>query len=681
MSIRASNNTKNHSSQHNSAQSTVTELPSASGVLDDPLRFFTHHPHRPRFVDLTTLRDGEKKPPARNGDRLGTFRGRPELIGELAPAIRDQVVHLAPHSVTHLLNSVRTWWRLFDAMEAADAGIQVVASVAHLTDLHRQYAHDSEMDREAFSVFLRLVNITRAALGLRRLHWDSPEKRDVNRHLPPQWQTNLVRHKLKHRWLAAVERWEIADALREKGTPLVNRKTDAAIYEEQARLLHNYQYFDAVIARTGHARPSQEQFFIDVRRSSFYRRGLNMFEMVRGSYPDSDDIRAAFHLCLATTGWNPAVLLSLDVNEACLESHPKNPSRYVLRGRKARAGGSEQVTEGLFKTRGGAGFILRTLMERTAPLREQLNNELLILQARLEGASESSGDVVKIRKRVMALREAVRSPWLCVSRKFRIHWLHDRNFSHSVEKVTSSYLRDFIIKINECSPEDKKISLFTASDLRDAYAANVYRASGGSVLAVMKALGHRHVKTTSIYLNNNLLRDEHRKLFDTFSWALWEKAVTHGRIDSTVLAHWSRYGEVTPEHSERLCNYRELLRSRLGIGCKDPLHPPKHIAPDFEPDGESMCSVQRCTLCTENAVIFPESLPGLCKRLVELRQLRASMGVGAFLESSFLTELENTELALLAFDADEVAQQIRTWEGRVASGAHRIIQFDGSEGQ
>ncbi|WP_230753315.1 hypothetical protein, partial [Ralstonia solanacearum] len=105
----------------------------------------------------------------------------------------------------------------------------------------------------------------------------------------------------------------------------------------------------------------------------------------------------------------------------------------------------------------------------------------------------------------------------------------------------------------------------------------------------------------------------------------------------------------------------------------------RHIAPAFKPDGKSMCSVQRCTLCLENAVILPESLPGLCKRLAELRYIRASMGVGPFLESTFPEELENTELALLAFDEKDVRQLTEDWERRIASGEHRVIEFDGAE--
>jgi hypothetical protein len=52
------------------------------------------------------------------------------------------------------------------------------------------------------------------------------------------------------------------------------------------------------------------------------------------------------------------------------------------------------------------------------------------------------------------------------------------------------------------------------------------------------------------------------------------------------------------------------------------------------------------------------------------------MSVTAFQESSFLKELDNTELALIAFDAQESTQLLEEWERRIESGAHRVIEFD-----
>jgi hypothetical protein len=79
----------------------------------------------------------------------------------------------------------------------------------------------------------------------------------------------------------------------------------------------------------------------------------------------------------------------------------------------------------------------------------------------------------------------------------------------------------------------------------------------------------------------------------------------------------------------------------------------------------------------EHAVILPESLPGLSKRLAELRHLRAQMSVAAFQMSSFLEEMENTELALMAFAAEDRDRLLGDWSDRIRIGKHRVAEYDG----
>ncbi len=680
MSIRSNKNSKNQLPRF-ATIALVTEPQSATPrMLESELCFYTSHDKKPCFVDLTIFRDGEKICSNNSGLWHGPFRGRAELIEELEPAFRDQVSPLAESSVNNNLFTLRYWWRIFDAVEAADSSIQIVTSTAHLSDIHRQYAIDSGMSRAHFNIFVRLVNTTRVALKLRELHWIPPaEDEDVNRHLPPQWQTKFIRHKLKNRWLCVLDRWALADSLREKGAPLVTQDAAPGEYAQHLRLLRNYQHFDFIASAVEHPRPTQEQLLPGSSPGIFFNRGYSILEMISGRYPDGEDIRAAFYLCLATTGWNPAVILGLDVNdESFLTPHPKDPNRYVLRGTKARAKDSEQLNEGLYKSIGGAGFILRTLIARTAPLREQLRKELIECQHRYTRAGNTPEVSRDLWKRIIKLEQGIRSPWLFVSKTHvGIFWLHDRNYANGVRNKTDSYLADLITNLNKNQPEDRQLTLITATDFRDAYAARVYQVSGGSVLAVMKALSHRRLKSTSIYLTNTLLREEHRKLFSTLSNGLWADIEKNGRVDPTILAMLSRHGPATAEQHERLDEYRTLMRSRIGVGCKDPWNPPKHIDPNFEPDGESLCSVHRCTLCLENAVLLLESMPGLCRRLAELRYLQATMSIGAFLASSYPQEMENTELALLLFNASAVAEHLSEWENRIANGTHRVVEFDG----
>lgn len=673
MGLRAVSNTKDQLPLKNIAPTLVPRVelhPKNTGSL----KFFTEHPTKPTEVDLTVFANGEKSNPRRTkgGTWSGPFSGRPELIQELLPALHDRLLPLAEQSVTAYTSMLRSWWRLLDGVEAQLPSLAPVASISQITDVHRQRAFDIGMRRLPFSNFLSLVNATRAAKGMRQLFWIPPEDKGAKRTLPPPWQTDYVRHALKHHWFATLDRWHTADALRAASV--------AADTPELERLALNYRHFDAVVKRTGKARPTLDDISSGFSLRRFYKTGLNLNDMLQGSFPTGDDIRAVFHLCLATTGWNPAVLLKLDVTEQFVEAHPKDPGRFILRSTKARAGGTEQLTEGLFKTQSGAGFVVQALLARTAPLRAELQQELAQCKEQLDAVDASAGgdDVGKLRKRIAALEQGVRSVWLFTSMTSTgVQWLDDYNFAKSLGTDSSRYLGQFIADLNKKLPSDRQLVSINASDLRDVYAARVYRATGGSVLAVMKALGHRNVNTTVNYLTNTLLKEEHRRLFATFHEALWTEIESSGRVDPTVIAKVSRDGSVTPEERRRLADYRVLMTSRVGTKCKDPLNPPRHIAPDFVSDGQAMCHVQRCTLCLEHAIVTPESLPGLSRRAAELRHLRGQMSVGAFQESSFLEELGNTELALLGFEASEVEQRTSAWTALLASGEVRVAEFDG----
>jgi hypothetical protein len=602
VSIRSNLNRKDHLREQ--ARVFTLAVESAPPVSEEPLRFVTAHPSKPTLVDLRAFAAGKDDVRAQGKLWKGPFSGRPELIAEMAPAIQDHLLPLAEKSVAQFMNALRTWWRLFDALEATLPPEAILRSTTQLTELHRQRALDQGMDRLTYGNFLLLANKTRAALGFKQLFWQRPEQATRTHYLPQKWQTDLVRHELKHRWFAIVSRLDAGGA----------------------------------------------------------------------SFPNGDDIRCAFQLCLANTGWNPAVFLSLNVDDPFIEEHPKDPTRYILRGFKDR-GGSEQVSKGLFKSQGGAGFMLRFLVENTLPLRNQLKQELKQSREDLEsGNPKNTEERLALQERVRALERGIRSLWLFVSPVGKgIHWLGDDNYNRR------DYLSSVIADINKRQPADKQLARLTPGDFRDAYAARIYHSSGGSILAVMRALNHKRIDTTGVYLDNTLLKEEHAKMFATYSEALWHEVKVHRRIDPSIIAKWSRDGAVTQDERDRLKTYRELLRSRIGVGCKDPLNPPKRLAPSFTADGKKHCSVQRCLLCAEHAVVFPDSLPGICKRLAELHYLKANMSLPAYLESEFGTEIENAELILHGFDQDEVRYHLHNWQERIATGMHRVVEFDGKE--
>jgi len=99
----------------------------------------------------------------------------------------------------------------------------------------------------------------------------------------------------------------------------------------------------------------------------------------------------------------------------------------------------------------------------------------------------------------------------------------------------------------------------------------------------------------------------------------------------------------------------------MGTRCADPHNPPRHIDPDFVPDGQKLCEVQRCILCSEHAVILPESINGLARRGVELRSLNQSVNIVAWEKSTFREELDNIEFALKLFDPIQVEQLLKKY--------------------
>lgn len=352
-----------------------------------------------------------------------------------------------------------------------------------------------------------------------------------------------------------------------------------------------------------------------------------------------------------------------------------------MRGFKAR-GGTEQFTDGLFKSLGSPGTILQTLIKRTEPLREKLRKDLQSRQtelSRLRSQSAEQADIDATLKAIHDMQHGIRSPWLYTEAKSSagtINWLKDSNY-HKLG-ASKIFLECLISNVNRQQPADQQLAILLAGDFRDAFAAYSYLSTGGSVLSVMRALGHRRPSSTQGYLDNTLINERSQAVFRAFSQSLWDEIKVHGRADPTILAQWSRGGQVTEEHRQRLVDYRGLRRSRMGVGCKDPTHPPKAIDPSFVAQGASMCRVQRCMLCIEHAVIFPDSLPGLVKRLTELRHIKTRMPLQTFNESSFDTELENTELALLGFDPAEVEKHVNHWEQQINRGKHRIIDLEGA---
>lgn len=670
MTSNADINTKDHRSKREFTSLSLAHDVNLSQMREE-LIYFTKHDTKPFTVDLRPFRDGQhaldKQSPS--------FSGRPELISELFFAIYDRTNMHSRDTIRSLLWSLRHWWRVLDHAEKIMPSFGRVQSVSQLSEIHWQAALQLNIPSRAYTHFSLIVNITRIALDLPQLHWSAPHQPQKEKHLIPLNLGERIRHELKHRWFSALRRFEYIDVLRAQGRPITDPKKDKVLFNRETLVLatlENNQSETQMI-------PIIEELALSDDDAANYRKAVYNFTARPSAfravlYPNTEDIRNAFYLCLANNGLNVAVLLDLDIRKKHLLEHPKDPSRFIFRGLKKRAGDTEQIVEGLFKSRGCIGYILSFLIKRTAPLREILFNRLDAEKKKFSAMLKSSplsSEIAQLSSRIATLEAGTRSPWLYCSQG-NICWLTTDNYSRA--KSGGIFLRNLVRRLNKNSPPEKKIPTVTGRDFRDMFAYRTMILSGGSILAVKAALGHRKVTSTMTYVKNNLLKEEHRKVFLTFSKALWDGICERQEIDPTILAKFLKDGTVSNEDRALLADYRKLHRSRIGIGCFDPHHPSKNVAPHFQPDGHRQCPTQRCILC-DKSILLPDSEDGLCQRYTELEYLQQTMSYQAFLESSYPEEIERLDIALQGYSQDSVQSNIKKWRDRIQKGTHRHFEF------
>lgn len=465
-----------------------------------------------------------------------------------------------------------------------------------------------------------------------------------------------------------MKRWQLMDRIQGDG---FEPQTD-----EESNLMKHWRHFAKMRGLSGKVLPSPSELRGGIYASLFIQNtGLSVTEMRKIAFPDRWEADTAFHLCLANTGWNPAVLLSLESSQSFLRTHPRDPNRYLLIGTKARAGGTEQPVSGLWKTTAGPGFIIRSWMERTAPLRGQLTTTLANERIRYAEMARNGATVIALTrqiKNIQQLESGCRAVWLFVNRNGDIDWLG----SHSQQSFTLKdkkvpYLALFLDRLNrERIARDKEpIPLVTKSDFRDIFAMYIWRMTGGNILALMRALNHSRLRTTQGYTDTKILNAERDHQAGTFLDHLLTEWGA-GRVDITILSHLQRYGAISIEMEQRLADFRTQQRSRMGVACKDPFHPPTEI--QTESTKKRMCGPQRCLLCKPHAVILPESMSGIAMRVEELEAMQAVLPVGIWLESRCPEEMHNGLDVLKLFPSDDVRKAREHWAKAIASGLHHI---------
>lgn len=336
MSVR--NKNKDHLKQHGGIE-LVEAAPAPQS--DNPLRFWTQHPTENTLVDLRVFAQGESKNPRPKGggNWSGPFSGRQELIMELAPAIQGRLTLAAPATCAQYTNALRSFWRMFDRLEAAmEAGgrmVERLTSVKNLTYLHEAAAHRAKIDVAKFRI---VVDDARRLMRLPPLAWSAQSFGVPNRQLIPQDHAKALKIAIKQDWEKVRKVWARNDAIRrgdEPNTLSAWEKRDASIVRQYAErngeLRRNWQHLARIQGVTGRALPTPKQL-ADGVSSLNASTGLETSLMRGIAFPTVEEADIAFHATLMGSGWNPSTLIAgLDATlPERIFQHPKDTKQSVL---------------------------------------------------------------------------------------------------------------------------------------------------------------------------------------------------------------------------------------------------------------------------------------------------------------------------------------------------------------
>lgn len=636
------------------------------------------------------------------------YIGRPELLAEIFPTLLSKCAVASELTVRGYLHNLRIWWRLFEEVESRHRSSEPLRSLAQLSEVHHVQALDSGMHQPAFSAGVRLFEPAREGLGLPALNWASPKRKRKLKHLPEERKIKAVRHALRAHYTQFVDRVNAARQLTALTDEQVKEQLERGeMTKVQQRVRSNLLAFGRDCAGQALPKDGGELFLPENNRvtakGEAYRRKRSytaknnspvMGHIGYGDicdllYPTAFTVRAAFHLMLSRTPFNISVLTSMDVNDEHFRTHPLDDARYVMVGYKGRSGQMLHDVSGLRKSLSGPLGIYNFITSLNAPLREQLQRKHDDLVEVMKAHALDNEQYAAHEQTLITLRQGLASPWLYVTALHAggptgdgIDWLTDDNYDQGGDSGT--FLKIVINALNKSNKEAARIPSMSLSDFRDAYAISELHSSGGNLYRVMRALGHRFLSTTGDYVQNVHQRqhnqDKARLLMSTW----FGEVKLDGEVDPSVTAAKANHalegkaGDLPQEQRQRLEQYRMLKRTRIGVACENPTAPPKHVAPHFEADGVKLCDVQRCTLCVEYAVVLPDSIDGLCRRVAELEWMHTEMPVVAWQSGSYGLELHNTRAALTVFVSEEVDRRTHYWHEQIASGAWLVTALQSS---
>lgn len=653
---------------------------SANGRLQIPCR-------HPDFIsknvnhDFTVLATGcsdVDMPPAVKGRWLGGFTGRPTLLADLFPALRQLCTDKPPRQGSAIRCALICFWRFLDGYELSmkSSGVDVgrVERLHHIT-AHHLNALLSTAPADTWPAFTgsraRLVRaLVRAAFkdkNLPELLLFTSVKVFTRKETPDHRSAlGLIRY-LKKKVHEIIARWKHCDELAAKGRNLLELfplglPSDAYVSEADAHATYR-----ALINRTNNPVITSADLFSAIRSefshtpANWPRHGdghplqgqfVSKHDLASGLFPTAEDI-AVFHLLfLARSAWNPGTAGSIDIASW---HAPYDEEREWLFAPKLRSGGSLQWTVASKASPTSCYGLVDALIKRGAMLRSY-SREVL--------NSSSLPDV------------AERSPWVGVT----VSGGFSRIFVVNPYETTTinSRLADFSDSYNLTVDSEYRVDRITSSEFRDLAAAAIYQDSQYSSWVLMILLGHKNIATTRHYGFRRVSYNESFGLLSGLVDDVLGQISVKRKFDITLTRAKLSGMKLSEEDVIRLERARNN-RTLDGCGCVDPKNPPIEIDPGNKRNGCEICIQQhRCAASgCPNAVVFSDSMPLLCKRVAELEYIELTTGKVRFESSSDSGDLRVLRATLTQWKSEDVSREIELWRSAIASGTHKVMMFAG----
>ncbi|WP_288392142.1 hypothetical protein [uncultured Herbaspirillum sp.] len=644
----------------------------------EPLTFYTSH-KKPCFVDLREFANGvsiEISSGGANTSRISSvFSGRPELISELFPVIKDLYRSHAPGSVKTLKSSLRWWWQFFDAYDRlALAGERFTSSSQWNGIHHAHYRIEHLTGRRICTaataqIFFRILRLARVQSGL-PFWWPAIETPPAERQLISGEEIKEIYHFFRRAVRQGRQRMEDA-----------NEKNPLYFQNE----------FSDIALQTA---PSGMEEMKGVRT-------------LDDPAPFKDEIAALFVLFVIQSGWNPQVVLDIDIScrnengdlECIKESLSKPGTHSQVISFKERAKGSVQRTESQNSSTFSPANIVLYLAKQTEPLREVLREELRLLENEYSIAVKLRSSESAIREKeieIAVVEQKIRSPWLYRSRSHR-YWGKIEALApsatlgydgKSVGLIAWAILSinkdvEYLKKADEGEGQiNRKTKIredINLTDFRDAFLVWRYESNGYSWLEALIASGSSDLRALRSYLNKKRLKRHAAEELIRGTDAIWTTIMVtpQGELTSRLfpILVAARVEGVTNEQIDRWLDGKD--RTLAGTGCRNVMAPPRYVDPAHR-DGKP-CSTQRCFICKENSILITDERGAndLARARAELEFTKIKLSLRAWSESTWPLELENIEACWAEFDQSYIDLRYQWWREQIANGLHIPIQLEG----